>query len=343
MTLFHFWNQDIKYLTDNILQDMQSRVKEGFVGVGHVSLTSDLWSTHARDDFIPLTAHFVDNNFEHRSLIATILKEFVELWELNGKIHAVLTVNAGNMVNGIAKANYHHLTKYFRCLCKSQMNNSTFETLSSSKLLKNFQKNHNMPVHCLIQDEPTRWNSREHLVEQWRPVMWLTPEISIHTELTSSEWSLSEHAVKTLKSFYLATLNISNENVTVTEVIPTVNGLKSELTTLTEQQYSELKGVQKDMIHSLCCRLRSIETNNVFTIATLLDPRCPEAEVEIYFAEPPIPINSNPLQYWKTSPCTSGRKAAKNICPHQLGLWHRRDFTSVGSTSSKKRSSLYPE
>ncbi|KAJ8875670.1 hypothetical protein PR048_023568 [Dryococelus australis] len=123
-------------------------------------------------------------------------------------------------------------------------------------------------------------------------------------------------------SFYLATLNISNENVTVAEVIPTVNGLKSELTTLTEQQHSGLKGVQRDMIHSLCCHFRSIETNNVFAIATLLDPRdafnllisayrCPEAEVEMYIAEPPIPINSNPIQYWKTSPYTRLRKAAQ--------------------------------
>ncbi|KAJ8889389.1 hypothetical protein PR048_008888 [Dryococelus australis] len=48
-----------------LYQRVQSRVKEGFVGVEHVSLTSDLWSTHACDDFISLTAHFVDNNFEH--------------------------------------------------------------------------------------------------------------------------------------------------------------------------------------------------------------------------------------------------------------------------------------
>ncbi|KAJ8874319.1 hypothetical protein PR048_025165 [Dryococelus australis] len=38
---------------------------------------------------------------------------------------------------------------------------------------------------------------------------------------------------------------------------------------------------------------------------------CPEDEVEMYLAEPPIPINSNPLHYWKTSPYTRLRKAAQ--------------------------------
>ncbi|KAJ8889388.1 hypothetical protein PR048_008887 [Dryococelus australis] len=324
--------------------------------------------------------------------LATILKESVELWELKGKVHAVVTDNTGNMVNGGIRANYHHVpctahflqsTKYFRCLCKSQTNSSTSQTLLSLVL--------------------------ERLIERRHAILWLTPEISIHTELTSSEWSLLEHA-----SFDLATLNISNENVTVTEVIPTVNGLKSELTTLTEQQHSGLKCVQKEMIHSSCCRFRSIETNNVFAVATLLVPRfkktvvaelnacasatqhlieeirvyqctppanttcgiptdeehdskrlkgmlsiysdiinkrsmpftyrCPEAEVEMYLTEPPIPINSNPLQYRKTSPYTRLHKAAQKYLSSPAGsVASERLFSSAGLISSKKRSSLNPE
>ncbi|KAJ8894712.1 hypothetical protein PR048_000019 [Dryococelus australis] len=38
---------------------------------------------------------------------------------------------------------------------------------------------------------------------------------------------------------------------------------------------------------------------------------CPEAEFEMYLTEPPISINSNPLQHWKTSAYTRLRKAAQ--------------------------------
>ncbi|KAJ8890687.1 hypothetical protein PR048_010196 [Dryococelus australis] len=57
------------------------------------------------------------------------------------------------------------------------------------------------------------------------------------------------------KSFYIATLNISNVNITVSEVIPTING------------------VQRNMIYSSSFCFRSIESNTMFAIATLLDPR----------------------------------------------------------------------
>ncbi|KAJ8895439.1 hypothetical protein PR048_000771 [Dryococelus australis] len=61
----------------------------------------------------------------------------------------------------------------------------------------------------------------------------------------------------------------------------------------------------------------------------------PEAQVEMYLAEPPIPINSNPLQYCKTSPYTRLHEAAQKSV-YQLGLWHLRDFSSAGMISSKK-------
>lgn len=294
-----------------LYQSVQCKVRECLETIEHVSITTDMWSTNACEDFMSLTTHFVDANYEHKSLcldvipfslpthtaqsIATVLNESLQLWGIHDKIHAVVTDNAANMVGAISLANLNHISctahtlqlviketflgqKSIADACaKARRIVGHFRhSISASKLLKNYQETNKLPVHRLIQDEPTRWNSTylmlNRLLEQRRAITWLLPELKCNTELSSTEWSLIEQAVNTLKSFYLATLNISSECVTAAEVIPTVYGIKNEITSLSEQT-TGLKGIQKDIIHSLKTRFKDLENNKTFAIATLLDPR----------------------------------------------------------------------
>ncbi|KAJ8892141.1 hypothetical protein PR048_004721 [Dryococelus australis] len=72
--------------------------------------------------------------------------------------------------------------------------------------------------------------------------------------------------------------------------------------------------------------------------------RCPETEVEMYLAVSPIRINSNPLQYWKTSPYTRLHKAVQKYLSSPAGsVTSERLFSSAGLISSNKRSLLNPE
>ncbi|KAJ8881831.1 hypothetical protein PR048_018317 [Dryococelus australis] len=72
--------------------------------------------------------------------------------------------------------------------------------------------------------------------------------------------------------------------------------------------------------------------------------KCPEAEVEMYLAEPPIPTNSIPLQYWKTSAYTRLHKAAQKYLSSPAGsVASERLSSSAGLIFSKIRSSLNPE
>nr|CAD7194504.1 unnamed protein product [Timema douglasi] len=67
-----------------------------------------------------------------------------------------------------------------------------------------------------------------------------------------------------------ATLAISNEQTTISEVIPIVNGIKLDMES---NQDKSLGPIVKDVLHNLKTYYVNIEENNLFSFATILDPR----------------------------------------------------------------------
>ncbi|KAJ8887723.1 hypothetical protein PR048_013941 [Dryococelus australis] len=90
------------------------------------------------------------------------------------------------------------------------------------------QEDLNVPQHCLIQDEPTRWDSTylllERLCEQ-RSGLALDCQ-SLHLghgmELTNQDWELVDILVKIPKLLREAIKTLSGEQSTVAECIPVV-------------------------------------------------------------------------------------------------------------------------
>ena len=103
-------NESLKHLMDSLRQ------------VSQVSLTLDLWSNRQMKSFLGITAHFIHNFNLCSAMLAcrrfrgshtgeSILHQYQSIvadFELNGKVHSVITDNASNM------------TKAFRLLEESQ-------------------------------------------------------------------------------------------------------------------------------------------------------------------------------------------------------------------------------
>ncbi|KAJ8891970.1 hypothetical protein PR048_004535 [Dryococelus australis] len=143
-------------------------------------------------------------------------------------------------------------------------------SVKANKQLKAARETFHMPQKCMIQDEPTRWNSTLHMLqrvlEQRRPLALVNPGLDrtngIH--LTPSQWSLIEAISEILSLFENATLAISN----VGETIPIINSITTSL----KENYT-LKDMTNDFLASLQRRFGNCESDQCYATATILDPR----------------------------------------------------------------------
>ena len=75
------------------------------VEAGHVSITTDVWSSVAQDSYISLTCHYISADFERQQVclhaapfndrhtgehIATMLTNCLQSWNLAEKLHVVV-------------------------------------------------------------------------------------------------------------------------------------------------------------------------------------------------------------------------------------------------------------
>ncbi|KAJ8884277.1 hypothetical protein PR048_016134 [Dryococelus australis] len=318
-----------------------------------------MWSTHTCDDYISLTVHYINKDFEHESVclevapftgtmhtsanINKVLKhDLLHKWNIENKVNLVVCDNTANTVCAMGAANGSHFQ---------------YSTYSA------------------IGDEPTWWSSTylivERLLEQQRAIIWLLPDIDLQTDLSSQDWNLLEQVYRSLKIFHVATVSISSKETTITEVIPIVKGLK-RLT-----QTWQKRGARKEIVHSLSQWFKNMEQNKFYIIATFLDPRfkqsvfsltsLAETAKEDLLAEIPpedaerIELQPNqqacmkltttwettpaghcdPLAYWKTSPFHMLKKLAVKYLSAPVGsVASERLCSTAGLTFTHKRSQI---
>lgn len=143
------------------------------------------------------------------------------------------------------------------------------------KTLERIQEQLGCPKHRLIQDEPTRWNTTyymlERLLEQRMAVTAANVELNVPVELQSSHWTLAEKVVQILKIFEEATVAASSDHASASIVIPIVNSIIRSLET--EDNDSGVSQMKRQMLVSLHARFADIESNKLYVMATILDPR----------------------------------------------------------------------
>lgn len=128
---------------------------------------------------------------------------------------------------------------------------------------------------ALYQDEPARWNSSyymlKRLVEQQKSISTANAEADASFDLTAAQWKLAEKMIKLLQPFEEATENISSDSSSIALFIPIVNSL-NKLLQVDEEDHG-IMSMKYKMLLSMQNRFASCETEDLYCLSTLLDPR----------------------------------------------------------------------
>ena len=237
-----------------------------------------------------LTSWLFDESHTGANISSAILSR-LQAWEIEEKVVCVVRDNAANMVSGLNIAN----VKSLPCLAHSLqliikdgvlLQPSVMQLLSCARSIvghyhcsnvafntfRQIQSQLNLPVHVLIQDVATRWNSSyymlERLLEQKKAITASNAECQPPTELRSHQWVLAEKVVKLLKVFEEATREISGEYSSASIIIPIINSLKRTIS-----QDDDDHGIKRGMLKAISDRYKDIELQPLCILATVLDPR----------------------------------------------------------------------
>ncbi|XP_049828964.1 uncharacterized protein LOC126267704 [Schistocerca gregaria] len=176
---------------------------------------------------------------KHTALnISEALDNVISKWNIENKVVNTTTDIAGNMTAAVQLIHSGNIDmQHVPCLAhtinlvvkSSLISNTELCIMREKDLMKK-------PVHKLIQETETRWNSVENP--------------------TADEWRILSECLCVLEPFEVITSEISTEDV--------CNG---KWATTTAQE------LQQRLQNSLIARLCLIETNKVHAVTTVLDPR----------------------------------------------------------------------
>ena len=247
------------------------------------------------DSLISWTAHYVNPEsftMEERILqvcpfpgshtaeaISEMITKLLNSWSIDkARVHAVVRDNAANMVAGIEKSELpaigctiHTLQLVIKDCIMTQR--AVIDMLARSrKIVGHFKHSHlavehlntiqkqlNLPEHRLVQDEPTRWDSTyyllDRLVEQRRAISLYDTDFELPERLNSNEWQLAEKVIKLLEPMQRITKELSARRAVISEVIPFLEILKSELeedsSSDTQEKFRGVLSTKEELLESL--------------------------------------------------------------------------------------------
>ena len=134
-----------------------------------------------------------------------------------------------------------------------------------------------MPNHQLCQEVSTRWNSTyymsQRLNEQRRAIISVLPDTTCSTELTISQWNIIQQLVLLLKSFEEFSQEFEHADAYISLIIPGIMILCKHVSKpVTDDESRSVKKVCEGLAISLNTRFSCVESWELHSMATLLDP-----------------------------------------------------------------------
>ncbi|KAJ8893998.1 hypothetical protein PR048_006606 [Dryococelus australis] len=271
-----------KHLSKTVVPEMYEKVKVKIENilepVQYVSITTHVWSSTVNDDYLSITAHFLDDNYKMQHVCLEVIPfshESLGKWGLLEKLSYVVRDNARNMSATMEKAGFKYVSCFAHTL-QLVIKDSVFnqkegsnviticrrlvghfkDSLKANKQLKAAHETLHMPQKCMIYDEPTKWNSTCHMLKKfWR-----------EEDHWPFKWLLIEVITEILFIFENTTLAISYPNVNVGATIPIINSIAASL-----KEICALKGMTNDLLASLQRRFGNCEFDQCHATATILD------------------------------------------------------------------------
>jgi len=252
----------LPFAYEKCLNDMKLQIKENAVSV---CLTTDCWTSINNQSFIAITAHYLDTDFNFKSVLLECvafeeshtshnlkvkIESVITDWELNGKVVLVVSDNAYNIVGAITNLKLKHFGCFAHSLnlivqdaLKISTISDTISTVKSivghfkrssnaSHELNKYQQNSGTVPKKIIQDIATRWNSTYYMLcrfvelENAIKATLAILDTNIPT-LSQDQWKLCKELCMVLKPFEEVTKIVSGENyMSASLFIILYNGLK---------------------------------------------------------------------------------------------------------------------
>ncbi|XP_062505685.1 E3 SUMO-protein ligase ZBED1-like [Corticium candelabrum] len=307
-----------KTFTQRVLPALYVKVKESVATVVSLAewyaITTDCWTSCANNSFIGVTFHTISNDWQLQHLVlenvelpdkhtaenlAASLEDILKQWELDStKLSGATVDNAANIQKAVAD-----ILKW-KCLgcfghtinlcVKAGLKQQQIQVALArcSRLVKFFRKSTvaanlltkkqaalESPVHKLVKDVETRWNSTydmvQRIIEQQGPVCATLVELKRLDLLPKEEdFTLLEQLVNVLKPFRDVTIQVQGEQyVTISIIRPLLHHLTENVLQLQETDSSVIKNMKRDMVSNLGSRYQSLSISNLLDCACFLDPR----------------------------------------------------------------------
>lgn len=226
-------------------------------------LTTDCWTSRNNESFMAITIHFINNEFELKSILlgchsfnsnhtannlAQEIEHVLNSWNLYNKISFAVSDNAYNIKNALTTLGFKNMGCFAHTINLIVQSTLTLEEDLISKVktivthfrkstvannaLKTYQINNGIKEpKKLIQDVQTRWNSTYYMISRFieletsiRGTMGLLNNAP--NNLKPEEWIILKELIKVLKPFEEATKAISGQKyMTASLVIVIVQGL----------------------------------------------------------------------------------------------------------------------
>lgn len=220
------------HFSEKVVPDLYEREKKKVVDelsrASAVALTTDGWTSRGTESYVTITAHFITEGWEMRSLVlqtrplyeshtgthlVQVLTQAVEEWKLRRPSTniPVTTDNAKNQINAVNMAGlgpqigcFAHVVnlasqkgisvnKMDRLLGRIRKVVSYFHrSTTAAHVLKTKQDMLQLPNHELIHNAPTRWNSTYDMVERY-----LEQQAAIYSALTEKTLRKEHHQTVT--------------------------------------------------------------------------------------------------------------------------------------------------
>ncbi|XP_051815909.1 E3 SUMO-protein ligase ZBED1-like [Acanthochromis polyacanthus] len=184
---------------EELYDNKRTEKLEALGKVPYVSLTGDHWTSFGNDNYLGVTAHFIDNDWCLQSFALTVSKtterhyaeacaqhfeDIAQDWGIENKVTTLGTDSARNMVAAVRQLPYEHLPctahAIQRSICVSLSDSGIDAVLAKCrKLVGHFKHSpsntrelnaqqvaHHQKEEPLIQDVPTRWNSTLAMIQR---------------------------------------------------------------------------------------------------------------------------------------------------------------------------------
>ena len=287
--------------------ELRKKLKGELDAVDYIAITTDCWTSRATDSYITATAHFIDSEWNLRSVVLETvimieahtsenlrkqLLNIFESWEIKEKIVAIVSDNASNIKKAIKELGLPHVGCFAHTLnlvvkkalsstgrlqdiikkCRKISTYFNHSSKASNKLIE-FQAQNGFSKHKLKQEVETRWNSTYHMLERYleqRKVVSMTLEWFDKGDmnLDADEVKETEMAVESLRLFEEVTSHISAEKQpTLSKIGPIVQDI---IESLEQNHESEIRDHLRQEMTS---RFEGIASNKELSTSTYLDPR----------------------------------------------------------------------